>query len=162
MQSLKLVIFIGLYKYMFLLLVLLDYQYLPFIYSLIQGDYFVRSFLASDLKQNNGTCRFQMSSSIPYTQLSQFGLPKGGKYNQIITNTVQYLWETGLISYWASKTIPKISEKCISGSDKKEAAVAPIKTVDLISAFLILGIGIGVSVLAFLLELIYFKWQHQP
>jgi len=117
--------------------------------------------MATDLKKT-GKCRFQMSSSIPLTQLSQFGLPKGAKYNQIITNTVQYLWETGLISYWASSTIPKMSEQCISGLNKKEAAVVPIKKVDLTSAFLILGIGIGLAIFAFLLEIIYFKWQHLP
>ena len=52
------------------------------------------------------------------------------------------------------------SEKCL---DKKEKAAkeVPIKLVDLTSAFLILGIGLGLATLCFLIEIIVAKYQKE-
>ena len=73
------------------------------------------------------------------------------------------LWESGLLRHWMNELIPK-AEKCFakrSTKRKKESArQVPIRLPDLVSAFLILGIGVGLAILCFLLELIYANFKR--
>ncbi len=52
------------------------------------------------------------------------------------------------------------SEQCFT-EKSPEAKDVPIKMVDLTSAFLILGIGLSLSILCFLLELIVSKYKRE-
>ena len=52
------------------------------------------------------------------------------------------------------------SEKCLN-KKQKAAKEVPIKLADLTSAFLILGIGLGASILCFLIELIVAKYKYE-
>ena len=73
------------------------------------------------------------------------------------------LWESGLIRYWVNERVPKADE-CYRSSDKIQKVSTrevPIHLHDLTSAFLILGIGIGLAALSFLLELTYLKFSHR-
>ena len=64
------------------------------------------------------------------------------------------LWEFGLVGHWVKKVTPK-AEECLSPKTKnKTIRQVPIYLHDLISAFFILGIGIGLATFCFLLELI--------
>ena len=130
-----------------------------------------------DLKKT-GKCRLHLSNRIPYGEIYTFGLEKGNKLNQLFNEKywacyvciyfilqliislyrLQYLWETGLLTYWLRKNYRQLNlDKCLAKS-KESAAQKPIKLVDLTSAFLILGVGISVSIFTFLLELVYFKF----
>lgn len=53
-------------------------------------------------------------------------------------------------------TIPKANE-CFADEKNRVSRLVPIRLSDLTSAFLILGIGIGLATLSFLLELIYYN-----
>ncbi len=70
------------------------------------------------------------------------------------------LWETGLIDFLTSEAMnARGGEKCLAPPNTKPKLVS-IKLVDLTSAFFILGFGIGVSILAFLIELIVAKYKR--
>ena len=76
--------------------------------------------------------------------------------------SVYDLVETGLTRFWVKSlsTIPRADE-CMA--DNKRAVtrrVRPIQLSDLTSAFLILGIGIGLAILTFLIETIYSTWKR--
>ena len=70
------------------------------------------------------------------------------------------LWEFGIIGKLNRElfVIPG-SEKCFK--KQKAAKEKPIKLVDLTSAFFILGIGLGTSILCFLIELIIVKYKYE-
>ena len=74
------------------------------------------------------------------------------------------LRENGLLDYYSNQVlyIPGSggSEQCLK-KKKNSAKDVPIKLVDLTSAFFILGIGTGLSILCFLLELIVGKYKHE-
>ena len=62
------------------------------------------------------------------------------------------LWEFGLIPHWIKEATPKADECFTRKKTEKSIRLVPIHLNDLISAFLILGIGIGLATLVFLLE----------
>ena len=68
------------------------------------------------------------------------------------------MWEFGLIDYWIKDVTPK-AEKCFATTHPKKESIklVPIHLHDLTSAFLILGIGIGLATLCYLLELAYVR-----
>ena len=68
------------------------------------------------------------------------------------------LWASGLMRFWVNTqpTIPK-ADQCFADSKPRVSRLVPIQLSDLTSAFLILGIGIALATLSFVLELIYFK-----
>lgn len=66
------------------------------------------------------------------------------------------LWETGLPKYWAKEIVQNAGTKCLNKNEKpKTSSAAGIKLEDLISAFLILGVGIGLALVSFMIELFY-------
>lgn len=65
------------------------------------------------------------------------------------------LWETGLNRIWVYNELPK-AQVCLTNvkrNHQQQAPQTPIKLVDLTSAFFVLGIGISLSFLAFIVEL---------
>ena len=66
-------------------------------------------------------------------------------------------FESGLLRFWAKSVIPRADECFFTKKQETSARQVPIRLVDLTSAFLILGVGLGLAVLTFLLERIYFK-----
>ena len=67
------------------------------------------------------------------------------------------LWEFGLLEHWVKEVTPK-AEECFSTKKRdKSIQLIPIYLYDLTSAFLILGIGVGLATLCFLLELVYVR-----
>ena len=71
------------------------------------------------------------------------------------------IWEFGLMDKFItdSFSIPN-AEKCFAKKGKSAKDV-PIKLVDLTGAFLILGIGLGLGILCFLIELIIGKYRRE-
>ena len=74
------------------------------------------------------------------------------------------LRENGLLDYYSNEGLyvpgSRESDQCFK-KVKNTAKDVPIKLVDLTSAFFILGIGTGLSILCFLLELIVAKYKHE-
>ena len=79
--------------------------------------------------------------------------------NTVFTFSIRYMnmMEFGLNDYWVKEITPKAAECFVTEKPGKIVRLVPIHLYDLISAFLILGIGIGMATLCFLLELIYMR-----
>ncbi len=69
--------------------------------------------------------------------------------------------ETGILRFVVNHlpTIPRADE-CLAENKRRVSRPVPIQLTDLISAFLILGIGMGLATLIFLLEKIHSKWRR--
>jgi hypothetical protein len=63
---------------------------------------------------------------------------------------MQYIWEMGLMKLWQRKYTPAIG-KCLLGKREKPTNVR-LKLEALSSAFVILGCGTGLAVIAFAIE----------
>ena len=81
-------------------------------------------------------------------------------------NRVVSLWETGLLNIWGKWDfdIPGVDDKCLSkksesADDAKKAT--PLKLANYKVAFSLLGIGLGLATLCFLMELIVAKYKHE-
>jgi hypothetical protein len=62
------------------------------------------------------------------------------------------VWETGLPPFWVKNAMPQ-AQKCFSKSKPLSSSrQVPIRLDDLTGAFLILGIGIGLATITFLIE----------
>ena len=73
------------------------------------------------------------------------------------------LWETGLPRHWVGNFVPQ-APKCLAKKNLKENSVrrGAIRLDDLMGAFLILGVGVALVTLAFVLEkIIYFRSQRK-
>jgi hypothetical protein len=69
------------------------------------------------------------------------------------------LWESGLLPFWVKSITPR-APKCFSKTNQHSVMSRqdPIILKDLMSAFFILGIGLGLATFAFLVEkIIYFR-----
>lgn len=129
--------------------------------------------IAADLKMNNGSCRLTTSNPISHTQTNSLPLPKNSRFTKIVNRVwvlpklmksnfyyIRYnyffsLWRTieaGLYDFWKKIHTPSM-EKCnlnkYQGNKGKPKA---IRFIELSNAFLILGVGVGLSILAFLAE----------
>ncbi len=62
--------------------------------------------------------------------------------------------ETGLVDYWKKKHIPSMKRCQLNNVESGNRRPKPITLVALSSAFAIIGIGITLSILAFLFEII--------
>ena len=69
------------------------------------------------------------------------------------------LWESGLVGTWVYNNVPK-ADQCFTSQRRRnsnDARQVAIKLYDLTSAFLILGIGLGLSSVCFLFELVHHR-----
>lgn len=67
--------------------------------------------------------------------------------------SLQYLWESGLLVHWLRKYTPNV-DKCMLDTVKPRGRMTSISLLDLSSAFLLLGFGVGLSIVVFLLEIV--------
>ena len=63
------------------------------------------------------------------------------------------MWQAGINAYWMQNSYPSYVDQCIM-PPKEEAKQVPIKLMEVSSAYVILGIGSGLSVFFFILELV--------
>jgi ionotropic glutamate receptor len=72
------------------------------------------------------------------------------------------LWESGLVRSWINNihSTPK-AQQCFADTKRGVTRVVPIRLSDLISAFFILAIGIGLATLSFLLKIILSKLRRE-
>ena len=59
--------------------------------------------------------------------------------------------ETGLTKFWLKKHVPSM-HRCALENQNSDGKPKPIRLIELSSAFAIIGIGLGLSVVAFLAE----------
>nr|CAH0101189.1 unnamed protein product [Daphnia galeata] len=119
------------------------------------------AFVGSQYKKDK-KCRFKVSKILPLSH-GHYSLlfKKGSLYTKTFSKGILEIWEAGLVRFWVKNlpTIPKADE-CLTENKRKVSRLVPIQLSDLTSAFLILGIGIGLATLVFLLETIYSKLQR--
>ncbi len=75
------------------------------------------------------------------------------------TCRLKWLAESGLASYWSKKTIPKLDQCQLDNYAIASAEKRVLSLYDLMGPFLFLLAGISVSFLAFLIEIIAFKFR---
>ena len=69
-------------------------------------------------------------------------------------------WEMGLPQHWM-KTTSKQAPECSTKNRPEAARKRPIRINDLTGAFLVFGIGMGLALLAFLMEkIVYFPRRN--
>lgn len=61
------------------------------------------------------------------------------------------LWESGHVRFWVKDVIPRADE-CFASKNQHTAGQIAIRLTDLTSAFLILGLGLGLATFVFMLE----------
>ncbi|KZS20158.1 Uncharacterized protein APZ42_013153 [Daphnia magna] len=122
------------------------------------GYPFVRTFndwfVALQYKKD-GRCRFHSTKPLPVPHGYYSWLVKKGNPNaRILSKGFTNLWETGLISFWGNRAIGVArAAECFDGKrQKSKAQQVSIRLADLTSAFVILGIGLGLAILCFSLE----------
>lgn len=71
----------------------------------------------------------------------------------IFVYSLQYLWENGLLNYWLKTYTPNV-DKCMTRKIKTRGRMTSFTFGDVSSAFALLGIGIGLAMLFFFLEMI--------
>ena len=71
------------------------------------------------------------------------------------------MWEFGLQDHWVNEAFFIPGADACFAKKKVSTKLVPIKLVDLTSPFLILGIGLGLSLFCFLIELIVAKYHHE-
>ena len=124
--------------------------------------------------KKDGNCRFKASKPLSaspgyYYWSFKKGDPRAKLYSKeyiiVAYRTVRKfidlsrrlmdLFESGLMRFWA-KTVVPMADKCLTTKKRRTSSrQVPIYLVDLTSAFLILGVGLGLAILTFLLEHIY-------
>lgn len=65
---------------------------------------------------------------------------------------LKYLWENGLLAYWSKQYTPNV-DKCMVAKAELRKERTALTLLDLSSAFMLLGLGIGSSLLVFFLEM---------
>ncbi|KAI9556275.1 hypothetical protein GHT06_018849 [Daphnia sinensis] len=119
---------------------------------------FVRAFndwfVALQYKKD-GHCRFHSTKplSVPHGYYSWL-VKKGNPNARILSKGLMNLWETGLVFFWGNRAIGVArAAECFDGKrQKSQAQQISIRLADLTSAFVILGIGLGLALLCFSLE----------
>ena len=70
------------------------------------------------------------------------------------------LFESGLVRFWVKEFVPIKATECFASKQTKSAHQVPIYLKDLTSAFVIFGIGVGLSTLSFTWEVAYYNFQQ--
>nr|CAH0102497.1 unnamed protein product [Daphnia galeata] len=123
---------------------------------------YCKFFIVAQFKKD-GTCRFQKSDPLPF-QAAFFSivLQKDSQFTSKFNDAVMLLWESGQIPFWVNGVIPQ-APKCFTQSNPRRdlSRQVPIQLKDLMSAFFILGLGLSLATLVFLMEkIIYFKGRR--
>ena len=63
------------------------------------------------------------------------------------------MWQAGINAYWMQNSYPSYVDECIA-PPKDEAKQVPIKLMEVSSAYVILGIGSGLTMVIFVVELL--------
>jgi hypothetical protein len=77
------------------------------------------------------------------------------KLYELNAHRMQYLWETGLLNHWVRKYTPNV-DKCLKSNPRATRNLA-LKLIDLSSAFVLLTIGYGITLVAFVSEIVFRK-----
>ena len=138
----------------------------------------IKTRIAMDLKSSKGSCRLTISAPLSFSQRYSLVLSKFSQFSAFIDQRCTYFiikikqnikkmvslfrlmqsLEVGLVPYWFSKHTPNI-DKCRVDIEKPQGKIKSIKLYDMASAFLVIGFGVALSFLAFLLEIIH---HHFP
>ncbi len=68
------------------------------------------------------------------------------------------LWESGLVRFWVGDSIARADECFATNKNRKDVVrQVSIRLYELTSAFLILGIGLGLAILCFFTEILEYR-----
>ncbi|KAI9566014.1 hypothetical protein GHT06_009813 [Daphnia sinensis] len=129
---------------------------------------FCKFFIAGQFKKD-GDCRFEMTDPVPFpTAFFSVVLQKNSKFTRafndayVVFFSLMLMWESGQITFWVTNDIPR-APKCFAKINPRATLTrqVPIQLKDLMSAFFIFAIGLGLAILAFVMEnVIRFRHGH--
>lgn len=109
------------------------------------------------------TCLLHFVQECPIIYFSSYMVPKGSPYLKDINTIVGRLFESGLIRKWYYDAIYEIFlpvRLTYAGSGIEDSKQKAFSLRDLIIAFVVLILGLGLSGLALLMEFCLHKFQH--
>nr|CAH0101837.1 unnamed protein product [Daphnia galeata] len=124
---------------------------------------FAKDQIRTDFKRT-GKCNLQFAKEGFFNYYVTFALPKNSPYTQSINQGLLKLQETGIIDYWDlwfRPMPPQCNGKPPSGN-KGPQKKSSLSFRNLIGAFIVIGVGLSLSILVFLCEQIVFMRElHQ-
>ncbi|XP_057365455.2 glutamate receptor ionotropic, delta-1-like [Daphnia carinata] len=114
--------------------------------------------------QRTKKCNLQLARDGFISIITTFALPKGSPYTKTISQGLLELHQTGLINYWDIWFRPmpgQCMENIKSGYSKPKNKHPPLSLKNLTGAFLVLLVGLCLSLLAFLGERVFFMTEHR-
>ncbi|XP_057368403.1 glutamate receptor ionotropic, kainate glr-3-like [Daphnia carinata] len=103
--------------------------------------------------EETGKCRVHVGKPTSGYSFTALFLRKGDIYRSSINQGVLDLYQTGLVDHWKNKYGSRGLKLCQSTPmTKKLKELHRLNTIDLAGAFLILGVGLLLSLMAFLVE----------
>ncbi|EFX82191.1 hypothetical protein DAPPUDRAFT_316806 [Daphnia pulex] len=127
----------------------------------IDANVYLKDVIRNDFKKT-GTCNLQLAKEGFIGTMSSLVLPKNSPYTQTISQGVLEIQQIGLVDFWDTwfrPMPPQCNGKPQSGHKKKKTS--PLSLKNLTGAFLVLLVGLSLSLLAYLCEkIISIREQH--
>ncbi|XP_046642731.1 ionotropic receptor 21a-like [Daphnia pulicaria] len=105
--------------------------------------------------QKTGKCNLQIAKGTFMPVFSTFALPKNSPHTKSIDQGLLELQQTGMIDYWDlwfRPMPPQCTGNVHSGKQMPKNKLKPLSLKNLTGAFLVIAVGFGLSLLAFLGE----------
>ncbi|XP_046449181.1 ionotropic receptor 93a-like [Daphnia pulex] len=118
----------------------------------VDAKAFVLDEIRKDYKKT-GKCNFQIAKESFISATASFALPKNSPYTPVISRGLLELMQIGLIDHWDTwfrPMPPQCNGKPPNGNKTKK--LSPLSLKNLTGAFLVLLVGLSLSILVFLIE----------
>ncbi|XP_046448038.1 glutamate receptor ionotropic, delta-2-like isoform X1 [Daphnia pulex] len=119
----------------------------------VDGRAFILDEIRKDFKKT-GKCNFQIAKESFISATASFALRKNSPYTSAISRGILELLQIGLVDHWDTwfrPMPPQCNGKPQSGNKKKKTTT-PLSLKNLTGAFLVLLVGLSLSILSFLIE----------
>nr|CAH0112794.1 unnamed protein product [Daphnia galeata] len=104
-------------------------------------------------------CRLSIAKEPLFPDQVAFALPKKSPLTTVYNYELIWLRELGLLNHWVNSFLPRPYRCSAPLSSLRPTSNEKLTLNYLSSAFLLYGVGVGMSILAFLLELISSLWS---
>ncbi|XP_046641479.1 ionotropic receptor 93a-like [Daphnia pulicaria] len=115
-----------------------------------------KAFVLDEIRKDyikTGKCNFQIAKESFISATASFALPKNSPYTPTINQGILELLQIGLIDHWDTwfrPMPPQCNGKPPNGNKTKK--LSPLSLKNLTGAFLVLLVGLSLSILVFLIE----------
>ncbi|EFX82357.1 hypothetical protein DAPPUDRAFT_316873 [Daphnia pulex] len=120
----------------------------------LEASVYLKDAIREDFKKT-GKCNLQMAKGTFMPVVSTFALSKNSPYTKNVNQGLLELQQTGLIDYWDlwfRPMPPQCTGNVHSGTKMPKNKLMPLSLKNLTGAFLVIAVGLSLSLLAFLGE----------